>query len=64
MSWMNQGRRMNGPIPDFLRQSTDPILNLVKKIPHRIGMIDLSPIIAMIGIQLLSALIINILLSI
>jgi YggT family protein len=62
VSWVNMGRPgPRGPISQFLYDVTDPILNVAKKLPHRIGMIDLSPIIVIIGVELLARLIIRLL---
>ncbi|MDD3861960.1 MAG: YggT family protein [Candidatus Gracilibacteria bacterium] len=58
MSWFSMGRPVQGRISLFLKDATDPILNIAKKLPHKIGMIDLSPLIALIGIDLLSRLVI------
>jgi uncharacterized protein YggT (Ycf19 family) len=41
-----------GRIYQFFCDVTDPILNLARKLPHRIGMIDLSPLIVLIGIDI------------
>lgn len=43
-----------GKIYKFLRDVTDPVLNLVKKLPHKIGMIDLSPMIAIFGLDIIA----------
>jgi uncharacterized protein YggT (Ycf19 family) len=58
MSWFTMGRPSHGRIAMFLRDVTEPILRLAKKLPHRIGMIDLSPFIALIGLDLLGRLIV------
>lgn len=58
MSWFTMGQQTQGKIAFFLKGATDPVLNLAKKFPHKIGMIDLSPMIALIGIDLLSRLIV------
>lgn len=53
LSWMNMGgMRQPGKFTYFVNDITDPVLNLAKKLPHRIGMIDLSPFTAMIIINL------------
>jgi len=52
LSWFTMGRMSSpGRLTYFLRDITDPVLNLAKKVPHRIGFIDLSPIIALIAIN-------------
>lgn len=56
MSWVNMGKpTQGGRITQILHETTDPVINLVRKIPHRIGMIDLAPLIAIIGIDLISS---------
>lgn len=53
LSWFRMGQgEVQGPISRILVEVTDPVFNLVKKLPHRIGMIDLSPLIALLGIDL------------
>jgi len=53
ISWFSMGSfNQRGRFAQFFYDATDPILNMAKKIPHRIGMIDLSPLIALIGIDL------------
>lgn len=57
LSWVNMGRSpITGPISRFVYESTEPIMRVIRKMPHRIGMIDLSPIIAILGIDLLLSL--------
>ena len=41
----------------YLRAVTDPILDPVRRLLPRTGMIDLSPLIVLIGIQVLQAII-------
>ncbi len=53
ISWFSMGRRPTGQLSAFVYHLTDPIMNVVKIIPHKIGMIDLSPLIALIGVDLL-----------
>jgi len=53
LSWFRMGRsEVQGPISRILVDTTEPIFNLVRKLPHRIGMIDLSPLIALLGVDL------------
>lgn len=61
LSWFSPMGAPRGRFSQLLYDITDPFLNLAKKIPHRIGMIDLSPLIALIGIDLLSYFIVNLL---
>jgi YggT family protein len=52
LSWFMMGRMSSpGRIAYFIKDITDPILNLAKKLPHKIGFIDLSPVIALIVIN-------------
>jgi len=51
LSWVDpQGR---SPFAAFIIQTTEPILGPVRKLLPRTGMFDLSPIVVIIGIQLL-----------
>lgn len=58
MSWFTMGQQSRGRISMFLKDATDPILNIAKKLPHRIGMIDLSPLIALLGVDLFAKLVV------
>ena len=54
LSWVNMGgARKPGKFTYFIHDITEPILSLAKKLPHRIGMLDLSPFTAMLLINLL-----------
>lgn len=54
VSWFSMGNFAKpGRIVQLLNDATDPVINLAKKIPHRIGMFDLSPLVALIGIDIL-----------
>lgn len=61
ISWFSMGRggRPSGRIGVFVFEATDPFINLARKLPHRVGMLDLSPIIAMFGINILGGLLAN-----
>jgi len=50
-----------GKVSQFINDITDPIILPIKKIMPRTGMIDLSPFIAVIIIELLHYLIISVL---
>lgn len=58
LSWFPGGG--GGQIKVILYDVTDPILGLFKKIVPRIGMIDISPIIAIISLDLLKTIILSI----
>lgn len=70
MSWFTMSGRGGFPggegssgasgVGNFARIVTDitePVINLAKKLPHKAGMIDFSPIIALLGLDLLEYLI-------
>ena len=61
LSWLSFGRPTTSPgrITYFINDITDPFLNVAKKLPHNIGMIDLSPLIALLGINLFTYLVIE-----
>ncbi len=61
ISWfsLGTGGRPTGRIGIFVFEVTDPFIRLARKIPHRVGMLDLSPIIAMFGINILGGLLAN-----
>jgi uncharacterized protein YggT (Ycf19 family) len=58
LSWFKMGgspgMQSRGRLEQFLIDVTDPFLNLAKKLPHKVGMIDLSPLIVLFGISILS----------
>jgi YggT family protein len=62
LSWF----RVNGwgGFYQFLGSVTEPVLSLARKITPRMGMLDFSPLVALIGLDLLNALIIRILINI
>jgi uncharacterized protein YggT (Ycf19 family) len=45
---------------DFLRDTANPWLNLFRRLPLRIGPLDLSPIVAIIVLQIVGGIVINI----
>ncbi len=62
LSWLSMGQQQyksQGGIQQFLVQSTDPIINIARKIPHRIGMLDMAPLIAMFAVDFLAFAIIS-----
>ena len=62
ISWFSTSQYgSKGKISQFLHDVTDPIINLARKIPHRIGMMDLSPLIAIICLDLISQLVVMLL---
>lgn len=60
ISWFSMGRgRPTGKIGSLVYEATDPFIGLARRIPHRIGMLDLSPLIALLGVDLLGQFIAN-----
>jgi uncharacterized protein YggT (Ycf19 family) len=53
LSWMRVAgsRSTGGAFARFINDVTNPVLKLAQKVPHQIGMLDLSPFIALIGVQ-------------
>lgn len=54
MSWLvvGSGKRPNGKAYQFLYDSTEPLIGVARKIPHRLGMIDFAPLIAMFAVDM------------
>ena len=52
--------RWSNALMDFLRDTASPWLNLFRRLPLRIGPLDLSPIVAIIALQLLGGIVIGI----
>ena len=52
-----------GPILRFIYQATEPILEPVRRILPNMGGLDLSPIVVLIGLDLVRGLLIQLLLS-
>lgn len=53
-SWFTMGQA--GPqnrVMRFLYDVTEPFINVARLIPHRIGMMDFAPLIAMFGMDFL-----------
>jgi YggT family protein len=44
-------------VEGFLRTFTDPVLEPVRRIVPRVGMLDLSPIVVVIGVQVIQSVI-------
>jgi YggT family protein len=51
--------RWSNAVLDFLRDVSNPWLNLFRRLPLRIGPIDLSPIVEIIVLQILGGLIVS-----
>jgi YggT family protein len=54
-SWINP--RFEGPIARFLYETTEPLLAPIRKVMPKAGMIDLSPLVLMLGLSLLMRLV-------
>ena len=46
-----------GAIEGFLRTFTDPVLEPVRRVVPRAGMFDLSPIVVLLGVQIVASII-------
>ena len=44
---------------DFLRDVTEPYLRIFRRLPLRVGPLDLSPIVAILALQIVGRLIVN-----
>lgn len=54
LSWLAvSGRSGGGNVTQMINDVTQPVINIARKIPHRIGMMDFSPIIALFMLDLL-----------
>ena len=63
-SWFKMGNPgVNSRLEQVLIDVTEPVINLARKIPHRAGMLDFAPVIAILGVDLLSQLIIQIIIG-
>lgn len=67
LSWVNvnpYGRAINHPLIDLLYRLTDPVLEPLRRlIPPIGGMLDISPIVAMILLEVVRQVIVRLLLS-
>ncbi|MEK7673329.1 MAG: YggT family protein [Patescibacteria group bacterium] len=53
ISWftMGQGGMSDNKIIQFLHAITDPVINFFRRFPHKIGMFDLAPLIALLALD-------------
>ena len=51
--------RWSNAVLDFLRDTSNPWLNLFRRLPLRIGPLDLTPIVAIIVLQLLGGIVVG-----
>lgn len=56
VSWLAVGPRTNNPLVAFIYQITEPILAPIRRVMPRTGMIDLSPMVALLLLWLLQRL--------
>lgn len=61
MSWFPH--RPHNRLFDFITDATNPVMRLARKITPPIGMLDLSPVIALLAISLLQTLLLSLLAS-
>ena len=45
---------------DFLRDTAAPWLNLFRRLPLRVGPLDLTPIVAIIALQILGGIVVSV----
>jgi YggT family protein len=57
LSWFDPG--MQTPVGRFLRDITEPIIAPIRQVMPRIGMFDLSPIVALLLLRLIGTLLTN-----
>jgi YggT family protein len=63
-SWLRMSNRsQRTKLELWVFEVTEPIIALARKLPHRIGMIDLAPLIAMLGVDLLGQLVAGLLIN-
>ena len=51
--------RWSNALMDFLRDTANPWLNLFRRLPLRIGPLDLTPIVAIIVLQILGGIVVG-----
>ena len=51
--------RWSNAVLDFLRDTASPWLNLFRRLPLRVGPLDLTPIVAIIALQLLGGILVS-----
>ena len=59
LSWFNMDP--SSPLIQALNAITDPIIEPIRRIMPRLGMIDLSPLVALLAVQFIAAAIANLL---
>jgi YggT family protein len=51
--------RWSNAVMDFLRDTASPWLNIFRRLPLRIGPLDLTPIVAIIALQILGGIVVG-----
>jgi uncharacterized protein YggT (Ycf19 family) len=51
--------RWSNAVLDFLRDTATPWLNLFRRLPLRVGPLDLTPIVAIIALQILGGIVVG-----
>ena len=51
--------RWSNAVMDFLRDVANPWLNLFRRLPLRVGPLDLTPIVAIIALQILGGIVVR-----
>jgi YggT family protein len=51
--------RWSNAVMDFLRDTSAPWLNLFRRLPLRVGPLDLTPIVAIIALQILGGIVVG-----
>jgi YggT family protein len=52
--------RWSNAVMDFLRDTSAPWLNLFRRLPLRVGPLDLTPIVAIIALQILGGILVGV----
>lgn len=55
LSWINP--RFDGPVGRFLYETTEPLLAPIRRVLPQTGMLDLSPLVLMLGLGFLMQLV-------
>jgi uncharacterized protein YggT (Ycf19 family) len=51
--------RWSNAVLDFLRDTANPWLNLFRRLPLRVGPLDLSPIVAILVLQIVGGIVVD-----
>lgn len=57
LSWINP--RFEGPVGRFLYETTEPLLAPIRRLLPQTGMLDLSPLVLMLGLGFLMQLVLS-----